>query len=57
MFTYFPLGKALEKLIDALKSLKLSNKTDELKPINGIFSINLLNYFFFFYKLTGIIKL
>ena len=40
-FTYSPSGKALEKLaekqVDALKSLIVSNKTDELKLIEGIF--------------------
>ena len=40
-FTYFSLGKALEKQtekqVDALKSLNLSSKTDELKQIEGIF--------------------
>ena len=40
-FTYSPLGKALEKQtekqFDALNSLNLSNKTDELKQVEGIF--------------------
>ena len=40
-FTYSPLGKSFEKQtekqVDALKSLNLSNKTDELKQIEGIF--------------------
>ena len=40
-FTYSPLGKGFEKQtekqIDALKALKLSNKTNELKQIEGIF--------------------
>ena len=40
-FTYSPSGKALEKQaekqVDALKSLIVSNKTDELKLIEGIF--------------------
>ena len=30
-FTYSPLGKALEKQTDVLKSLNLSNETDKLK--------------------------
>ena len=46
-FPYFPLGKALqkqsEKQVDALNSLKASNKTDELKQIVGIFPKYLLN--------------
>ena len=46
-FTYSPLGKALEKQtekqVDALKSLKLSDKSDELKQIEGILAKNLLN--------------
>ena len=41
-FTYFTLGKALKKLIkkqiEALKSLKPSNKIDELKQIESIFT-------------------
>ena len=45
--TYSPFGKALgkqtEKQIDALKSLNLSNKTNELKQIECIFPKNLLN--------------
>ena len=40
-FTYSPLGKALEKQtkkqVDALKSLKISNKTDELKKFKVYF--------------------
>ena len=40
-FTYSPLGKSFEKQtekqVDALKSLNLSNKTDELKQIEAIF--------------------
>ena len=40
-FTYSPLGKAFEKQtekqFDALKSLNFSNKTGELKRIEGIF--------------------
>ena len=40
-FTYSPLGKALERLtekqVDALKSLNLSIKTDELKQTQSIF--------------------
>ena len=46
-FTYSPLGKALEKqtetLVDALKSLKLSDKLDELKQIEGILAKNLFS--------------
>ena len=45
-FTYSFLGKALEKQteeqVDALPSLKLSDKTDELKQIEIIFPNNLL---------------
>ena len=38
-FTYSPLGKALEKKkqVGALKSLNLSNETNELKKIEIIF--------------------
>ena len=47
-FAYSPLGKAFEnqteKEISALKSLDLSNEKDKLKPIDGIFSKNILNY-------------
>ena len=43
-FTY--LGEALEKQterqINVLRSLKLSNKTNELKQIEGVFPKNLL---------------
>ena len=46
-FTYSPLGKALEKqtetLVDALKSLKLSDKLDELKQIESILAKNLFS--------------
>ena len=45
-FTYFPLGEALEKQtetqVNVLRSLKLSNKTNELKQIEGVFPKNLL---------------
>ena len=45
--TYSPLGTALEKQtkrqIDALNSLILSNKIDQLKQIENIFSQNQLN--------------
>ena len=37
------MEKQAEKQADALKSLNLSNKTDELKWIEGIFPKNLLN--------------
>ena len=44
--TYSPLKKTLEKQtekqINALKSLNLSNETDELKRIESIFPKNLL---------------
>ena len=40
-YAYFPLGKAFEKQTEkqfcAIKSLKPSNKKDELKQIEGIF--------------------
>ena len=40
-FTYSPLGKALEKQtkkqVDGLKSLKISNKTHELKKLRVCF--------------------
>ena len=46
-FKFFYLGKALEiqteNQVDALKSLNLSNKTVELKQIEGKFPKNLLN--------------
>ena len=44
-FAYSPLGKAFEKQTEtgALKSLKPSNKKDELKQIEGIFPQNLMN--------------
>ena len=47
-FTYFPLGKALEKQtgkqVGALKFLDLSKKKkDELKQTEGIFPLNLMN--------------
>ena len=46
-FSYFPLGKMFEKnrgkQIDSLKSLDLSNKTDEFKQIKSIFPKKLLN--------------
>ena len=47
-FPYSPLGKAFEKQrlkqIGAIKSLKMSNKKDKYKQIEGIFSKNLMNY-------------
>ena len=59
-FTYSPLGKALEKQtekqFDALNSLNLSNKTDELKQVEGIFPKNLLNDLNI-YKSRDVIKL
>ena len=46
-FTYSPLGKALEtqtkKQVDALKSSNLSNKIDEFKQIDSMFSQNQTN--------------
>ena len=46
-FAYFPLGKDFqkqtEKQVGALKSLKFSNKKDELKEIEDIFPQNLMN--------------
>ena len=46
-FAYSSLGKAFEKQtekqVGAIKSLELSNKKDELKQIEGIFSQNLAN--------------
>ena len=59
-FKFFYLGKALEiqteNQVDALKSLNLSNKTVELKQIEGKFPKNLLNDLII-YKLQNIIKL
>ena len=45
-----------ENQVDALKSLNLSNKTVELKQIEGKFPKNLLNDLII-YKLQNIIKL
>lgn len=46
-FTNYTLGKDLEKQtkkqVDALKSLNLPNKIDELKEIESIFQQNQLN--------------
>ena len=46
-FAYFLLGKAFEKQtekqVGAIKSLKPSNKNDELKQIEGTFPQNLMN--------------
>ena len=46
-FTYSLLGKALEKQtkkqVDALKSLKISNKMDELRQIENTFPQNQRN--------------
>ena len=46
-FTYTPLGKVFgkqtEKQADALKSLKIPNKIDEIKQIESIFPKNQLN--------------
>ena len=46
-FTYSPLGKAFEKQIkkqiDALKSLNLFNKIDELNPVKSLFPQNHMN--------------
>ena len=46
-FTYSPLGKAFEKQtekqVNALKSLNISDKKNELKQIEDIFSQNLFN--------------
>ena len=46
-FAYSPLGKAFEKQtekhVGALKSVKTSNKKDELKQTEGIFPQNLMN--------------
>ena len=59
-FTYSPLEKASEnqtgKQVDALKSLDLSNKTDELKQIQSILPKYMLNDSIF-NKLKEIIKL
>ena len=51
-FTYFPL----EKQVDAVKSLNLSNKTDELKQMEGILRKSLLSDFIIC-KLRDIIQL
>ena len=60
MFIYFPLGKALEKQtqkqIHALKSVKRSNRTNELKQIQGISPKYLLNDLVV-YKLKEIVQL
>ena len=44
---YSPLGRAFEKQtekqVGAIESLKCSNKSDELKQIDGIFPQNLMN--------------
>ena len=46
-FTYSPLGKAFEKQtekqVNALKSLNISDKKNELKQIEDVFSQNLFN--------------
>ena len=46
-FAFSPLGKAFEKQtqkqVDAIKSLDVSGKKDELKQIENIFSENLMN--------------
>ena len=46
-FAFSPLGKAFEKQmqkqVDAIKSLDISGKKDELKQIENIFSENLMN--------------
>ena len=46
-FTYSPLGKAFEKQtkeqVKAIKDLNISDKTNELKQIEGIFPQNGLN--------------
>ena len=59
-FTYFLLGKALEKKtqerINALRSVKLCNRTNELKQIQGIFPKCLLNDLIV-YKLKEIAQL
>ena len=45
-FIYFPLGEALakqtERQVNVLKSLKRSNKANELKQIKGVFPKTLL---------------
>ena len=59
-FAYSPLGKALEKQtekqVDALNSLDLSNKKDELKKIEGTFPKTMLTDLII-NKLKEIIKL
>ena len=50
------MEKQTEKQVNALKSVNLSNKTDELKQIQGIFQKKLLNDLII-YKLQDIIKL
>ena len=59
-FTYSPLGKTFEKQkekqVDALKSMDLCNKKDELKQIEVIFPQNLMNDLICF-KLKEILKL
>ena len=50
------LKKKTQKEVDALKSLNVSNKIDELKQIQGIFPKNLLNDLTT-YKLKEIIQL
>ena len=46
-FAFSPLRKAFEKQtqkqVDAIKSLDISGKKDELKQIENIFSENLMN--------------
>ena len=46
-FVYYPIGKAFkkrtEKQIDAIKSLDISNKKDEIKQIESTFPLNLMN--------------
>ena len=48
-FTYTPLGKVLKKQtedqVDALWSLNISDKTDELKQIKSVFPQNQMNDF------------
>ena len=50
------MEKQTEKQVNALKSVNFSNKTDELKQIQGIFQKKLLNDLII-YKLQVIIKL
>ena len=50
------MEKQTEKQVNALKSVNFSNKTDELKQIQGIFQKKLLNDLII-YKLQDIIKL